>query len=126
MSKAALQTLTRESTVKLIDSLGNPQQKKFQFFTRDGEVVPARKLKKGLLKMFSESPYYEDSTTDENSAAFETESEAEADSGYHLTAHDKETGKPRALSDDENVDLGRYTNFELSPQTAGGDQGSRS
>lgn len=125
MSEAAVQTIQKVISAKMIDSLGNPKQKKINFNAEDGEAIGARNLKKGLLDLFKESAVYEESADQDGSVALEAENDADADKGYHLTALDETTGKRRVLSDDDSVDLGRYTNFELSPRTSGGDQGGR-
>ena len=125
MSETAVQTYQKVISAKIIDSLGNPKQKKINFSAEDGEAVDARHLKKGLLGLFKESSVYEEAPDQDGSVALETENDADADKGFHLTALDETTGKRRMLSDDESVDLGRYTNFELSPRTSGGDQEGR-
>jgi len=125
MTEAAVQTVQKVISARMIDSLGNPKQKKINFNAEDGEAVDARHLKKGLLDLFKESAVYDDGPDQDGSVALEPENDADADKGYHLTALDETTGKRRVLSDDESVDLGRYTNFELSPRTSGGIHGRR-
>ena len=125
MSESAVQTYQKVISAKMIDSLGNLKQKKVNFSAEDGEAVDARHLKKGLLDLFKESSVYEDVPDEDGSVALETENDADADKGFHLTALDETTGKRRMLSDDESVDLGRYTHFELSPRTSGGDREGR-
>lgn len=125
MTESAVQTYQKVISAKMIDSLGNLKQKKINFSADDGEAFDARHLKKGLLDLFKESSVYEDVPDGDGSVALETENDADADKGFHLTALDETTGKRRVLSDDESVDLGRYTNFELSPRTSGGDREDR-
>jgi hypothetical protein len=100
--------LSRELTVNLINSQGQPEQKKFKFMSEEGGVVNAGELKQDFLNWF-----------DESAVELESEEEADENRSYHLLAYD-EQGRRQSIPDDASIDLGRFSQFELSPRTTGG------
>ena len=108
MMKTTAKPLSRELSVNLINSQGQPEKKKFKFMSEEGVVVNAGELKQDFLNWF-----------DESAVELESEEETDENRSYHLLAYD-EKGKRRTISDDASIDLSRFTQFELSPRTTGG------
>jgi len=96
----------RELTVELIRSDGKPEKKNFNI--KSGEnIVNAGELKQGILSYFNESPL------------LEAEDIADENESFHLLGYDSEKNGT-AFQDAEEIDLKRYSSFEISPRTTGG------
>ena len=108
MTELATKQMTNVLMVELINGQGQPETKKFRCTMEEGSQVKAAVLKQRFLNLFNEtSPILEpEAVTDENHS-------------YHLLSLD-EKGKRTTFSDDDTIDLSRYSHFELSPRTTGG------